>query len=137
MNRTMLVPVFVLAAVAISLLVPHAVRADPSGGGTAATSVAGAVHGAGDVAALAEQFDAIMDQYAREPSPDRRKELLREAGDVLARLVAQADDVESQIAILSEKKLEKPYLEKLERVLANVQDMRREARQRMAAAEQG
>jgi hypothetical protein len=137
MNRTTRFSVFVLAAITISLLLPAAVGADPSGGGTAATSVAGAVHGAGDVAALAEQFGAVMDRYAREPSPDRRRKLLQEANDILARLVAQADDVEAEIAILSQKKLEKPYLDKLERVLANVQGMRRQAEARMAAAEQG
>jgi hypothetical protein len=120
----------------VALIFPIFAHADASGGGSNAVSVADAVHGAGDVASLAEQFNAVMDQFDREESADRRRALLEEANNMLAKLVAQANDVESEVAILSEKKLDRVYAAKLDRVLASVQRMRKAAEDRFAAANQ-
>lgn len=136
MKRTVLCPVCTLLVLTLVLISPVSSYADASGGGSAATSVADAVHAGAEVGSLADQFDAIMDQFDREESADRRKMLLQEADNILSRLIARANDVESEISILSRKKLDKVYANKLDRVLANVQDMRQMAQARMAAASQ-
>jgi 2C-methyl-D-erythritol 2,4-cyclodiphosphate synthase len=136
MKRTVLCPVCTLLVLTLVLISPVSSYADASGGGSAATSVADAVHAGAEVGSLADQFNTIMDQFDREESADRRKMLLQEADNILSRLIARANDVESEISILSRKKLDKVYANKLDRVLANVQNMRQMAQARMAAASQ-
>jgi hypothetical protein len=108
--------------------------AEPSAGEPAAVPVATAVHGAADAASLFDEFNAVMDQYDRETSPARKKELLEKAKNILARLIDQAKSVESEVSVLTKKRLDKIYVKKLNRVLSRVAQMRNEAQQRMLAA---
>ncbi|MFO7785675.1 MAG: hypothetical protein ACQET7_14465 [Thermodesulfobacteriota bacterium] len=134
MKRNILWSICTLVVLTFVLISPVNSYADASGGGSAATSVADAVHAAGEVQSLADQFNSVMDRFDREESVDRKKRLLQEAENILAKLIAQANDVESEISILSRKKLDKVYANKLDRVLANVQNMRKAAQDRMEAA---
>ena len=135
MKMTPLNP-FLLLLVLFSVLVfnPSNAWADPSAGEPAAVSVAQAVHGAADAAALSDQFNALMDQYDREVSEAGKKELLEKAKGILAQLIEQANSVESEISILTQKKLDQIYAKKLDRVLSSVIQMRNAAQQRMLAA---
>jgi len=128
---------FILSALFIALIafISNA-HADPSGGETAAVSVASVVHGAADAAALSEEFDAVMDQYDKEVSAGRKKELLEKAKNIMAKLIEQANNVESEISILSKKKLDKVYLKKLDRVLSSGLRMREAAKKRLQVAVQ-
>ncbi len=133
MKQTVFCPICTLVFLTLVLISPVSSYADASGGGSAATSVADAVHAAGEVQSLADQLNAVMNRFDREESADRKKALLQEAENILAKLIARANDVESEISILSRKKLDKVYANKLDRVLANVRNMRQAARNRMEA----
>ena len=112
------------------------VHADASGGGSTAVSVSDVVYSAAEVEALAEKFDAIMAEYGKEASTGRKTELLNKAKDLLTKLIEQANNVESEISILSKKKLDKVYAEKLERILSSILQMRETAQKQMLAANQ-
>jgi 2C-methyl-D-erythritol 2,4-cyclodiphosphate synthase len=123
----------------LALLIPFIVcnpnaHADPSGGGTAVVTVANLVHAAAAAASLSEDFGAVMDEYDKEVSEARKKELLDRAKNILTKLIEQANSVESEISILSKKKLDKVYSKKLDRVLSSVLRMREAAQKRMQAA---
>lgn len=109
------------------------VNADPSGGGSAAVSVADIVHSAADVASLSNRFDSIIAESEKVDSPGRKTELLNQAKDILTKLTEQANNVESEITILSKKKLDKVYVEKLDRILSRVLQIRTEASKKMKA----
>ena len=128
---------FPLLALLIALIVgiPNA-YADPSGGGYAAVSVADAIHSAGEVASLFEEFNGVMAAYESEGSEDIKKELLKKAKDILAKLIEQANNVESEISIMAKKKLNKVYSKKLDRVLSSVLQMKEAAERKMQAVGQ-
>lgn len=127
------VPVFLV----VLLIGNPNVYADPSGGGSTAVSVAEAVHAAAQVASLAQEFDQVMADYESEPSEDMRGELLKKARNILAQLIAQANNVESEISIMLKKKLDKVYAQKLDRVLSSVLQMKAAAESKMQRAGQG
>jgi hypothetical protein len=128
---------FPLLAILIVLIVCNPnVYADPSGGGSTAVSVAETIHSAAEVASLSEELNQVMDKYAAEGSEDIRKELLIKAKNILAKLIEQANNVESEISILSKKKLDKVYSKKLDRVLSNVLQMREAAERKIQTAGQ-
>ena len=108
--------------------------AEPSGGGTAAVAVADAVHAAGKVAALSEAYGEVMGQAAAETDSDARGALLERAKNILDALVQLADNVESKITILTQKKLDRAYLRKLDRMLSKVRQWRQAAKEQMQAA---
>lgn len=110
--------------------------ADPSGGGTTAVSVANTIHSAAQVVSLSEEFDNVMAEYESEGVEDRRNELLIRAKNILNQLIEQANNVESEISILSKKKLDKVYSKKLDRVLLIVLRIRETADKKMQAADQ-
>ena len=105
--------------------------ADPSGGGRAAVSVANTMHSAAQVVSLSEQLDSVIAEYESEVSGERKKALLDKAKNILNKLIEQADSVESEISIVSKKKLDKVYSKKLDRVLSNVLRMREAAEKKM------
>ena len=123
--------VFIIALIAYS----PKTYADPSGGGTAAVSVADSVHAAAEVASLFDEFNQVMGDYELETSEQKRKALLDRAREILAQLIEQANNVESEISILSKKKLDRLYSKKLDRVLSSVLQMREMAQKRMQAAD--
>ena len=126
---------FPLLALLVVLIVCHPnAYADPSGGGSAAVSVAEAIHSAVEVASLSEELNQVMAEYESGGTEDIRKELLRKAKNILAKLIEQANSVESEISIISKKKLDRVYSEKLDRVLSNVLLMREAAEKKMQAA---
>ena len=125
-----------LALVIALLLFIPAAFADPSGGGPAANSVAKAVHKAARVSALAEEFNRTMSAYAAEKDEASRNEMLKKAQNILAKLIEQANNVESEISILAKKKLDKVYTRKLDRVLSNVLQMKAAADKRMKSTGQ-
>jgi 2C-methyl-D-erythritol 2,4-cyclodiphosphate synthase len=128
---------FSLLAIFIALIVCTTNSyADPSGGGATAVSVADAIHSAAEVAALSEEFAKVMDEYASEGSEDIRNELLKKAKNILAKLIEQANNVESEISIISKKKLDRVYSKKLDRVLSSVIQMREAAEKKMQTAGQ-
>ena len=110
------------------------VFADPSGGGTAAVAVADSVHSAAQVASLFDQFNMVMGDYESETSETARKALLDRARQILSQLIEQANNVESEISIISNKKLDKIYAKKLDRILASVLQMKKTAQKRMLDA---
>ena len=77
-----------------------------------------------------------MGDYELAASDQARKALLDRARKILAQLIEQANNVESEISIISKKKLDKIYSEKLDRVLSSVLQMREVAQKRMQAADQ-
>ena len=107
-----------------------------SGGGTTAVSVADTVHSAAKMASLSEEFNRAMSEYESEDSEDIKEGLLKRAKNILAQLIEQANNVESEISIISKKKLGKLYSKKLDRVLSIVLQMRKVAESKMQAAEQ-
>jgi len=126
---------FFLPALFIALTVCNPnVSADPSGGGATTVSVANAVHSAAAVASLSDAFNGVMAEYEAEASEERRRELLDKAKNLLIKLIEQANNVESEISIVSKKKLDKVYSKKLDRVLSNVLRMREAAEKKMQAA---
>lgn len=128
---------FSLLAVFIALILCNTNSyADPSGGGANTVSVADAIHSAAEVASLSEELENVMDEYASEGAADIRNELLKKAKNILAKLIEQANNVESEISIISKKKLDKVYSKKLDRVLSNVLQMRDAAERKMQAAGQ-
>lgn len=128
---------FSLLAIFIALFVCNTYSyADPSGGGATTVSVADAIHSAAEVASLSEELENVMDEYASEGSADIRNELLKKAKNILAKLIEQANNVESEISILSKKKLDEVYSKKLDRVLSNVLQMREAAERKLQAAGQ-
>jgi uncharacterized protein Yka (UPF0111/DUF47 family) len=127
-------PLLLLAfLIALIAYCPNA-YADPSGGGTAAVSVADSVHAAAEVASLFDEFNQVMGDYELEASEQARKALLDRARKILAQLIEQANNVESEISILSKKKLDKLYSNKLDRVLSSVLQMREMAQKKMQVA---
>jgi 2C-methyl-D-erythritol 2,4-cyclodiphosphate synthase len=128
---------FPLLALLIALIVysPNA-YADPSGGGTTAVSVADTVHSAAEVASLSQEFNQVMAEYESESSEDIREGLLKRAKNILAKLIEQANNVESEISIVAKKKLGKLYSKKLDRVLSSVLEMREAAEKKMQVADQ-
>jgi 2C-methyl-D-erythritol 2,4-cyclodiphosphate synthase len=110
--------------------------ADPSGGGSTAVSVADTVHSAAEVASFSEEFNSVMGKYESEESDEIKKELLKKAKNILAKLIEQANNVESEISIISKKKLGKLYSKKLDRVLSIVLQMREVAERKMQTAGQ-
>lgn len=133
-NKTYLLPL--LAFLTALIVYSPNVYADPSGGGTAAVSVADSVHSAAEAASLFDEFNQIMGDYELAASDQARKALLDRARKILAQLIEQANNVESEISIISKKKLDKIYSEKLDRVLSSVLQMREVAQKRMQAADQ-
>jgi hypothetical protein len=125
------VPLAVSALFTVLLVCSSIADADPSGGGVAAVSVAETVHAAAQVASLSEELDQVLAEYRSEISADRRKALLKQAKNILARLIEQANNVESEISILSEKKLDTVYAQKLERVLSRVLQMKAAAESKL------
>jgi hypothetical protein len=107
---------------------------DPTGGGSTTVSVAKAVHSAGDLIKQYQEYYDIINQYVRETSPEKKKQLLEKAKKMLSRLNEQAENVEAEIAALSQKKLKRAYARKLERVLKRVQTVRASAQNRMQDA---
>ena len=128
---------FPLLALFIVLIVcsPNA-YADPSGGGTTAVSVADTVHSAAGVASLSQEFNQVMAEYESEDSEDIREGLLKRAKNILAKLIEQANNMESEISIIAKKKLGKLYSKKLDRVLSSVLQMREAAEKKMQTADQ-
>ena len=126
---------FYLLALLIALIVcnPNAF-ADPSGGGSTTVSVADTLHSAKEVASLSEEFNQVMAKYESEDSGDIKEELLKKAINILAKLIEQANNVESEISIIAKKKLGKLYSKKLDRVLSNVLKMREAAERKMQTA---
>ena len=126
---------FLLLALLIVLIVcnPNA-YADPSGGGSTAVSVADTIHSAVEVTSLSEEFNQVMAEFDAESSGDRRKELLKKAKNILAKLIQQANNVESEISIIAEKKLGKRYSKKLDRVLSRVLQLKEAAERKMQTA---
>jgi len=108
--------------------------AGAAGGGSTAVSVASTVHSAAEVTSLLNQFNELMDQYDKEVLPEKKRALFEKAQNILTELIEQANDVESEISILTKKKLNKVYSDKLDRVLKNVRQMRMMAQKRMKAA---
>ena len=127
-------PVLILFMV-LMVFNPNA-YADPSGGGTTAVSVAGNIHAAAKVATLAEEFNQVMAEYESEGSEILRKELWMKVKNIFAKLIEQANNVESEISIMAEKKLDKVYAEKLDRVLSNVLEIKAAAERKMRSAGQ-
>ena len=113
------------------------VNADPSGGGSTAVSVADVVHSAAGVETLAKKIDAIMAEYEKEASAGRKKELLNQAKDILTKLDELVNNIESEISILSKKKLDKVYAEKLERILSRITQLRDGKKQMLAVKQAG
>ena len=107
--------------------------ADPSPGGAAAVSVADACHNAASVAALSQELDAVMAQIASATTEGERKKLIEKAKNIFAKLMEQANNVESEISILSKKKLGKQHLAKLSRVLSTVLTLKSLAQNKMQA----
>lgn len=130
---------FVYVTIIPTLLIATSINAfsDAAGGGSTAVSVADAVHSAGEVTSLFNQFNRVMDLYDKEVSPEKKKELLGKARNILDKLVEQANNVESEISILTKEKLDRVYSEKLSRVLKNVRQMRMAAQKRMKLAVKG
>jgi 2C-methyl-D-erythritol 2,4-cyclodiphosphate synthase len=128
---------FPLLVLLIALIVcnPNA-YADPSGGGSTAVSVADTIHSAVEVVSLFEEFNGVMAEYESESSGELRKELLKKAKNILAKLIEQANNVESEISIIAKKKLGKLYSKKLDRVLSSVLQMREAAESKMQTAGQ-
>jgi len=87
-----------------------------------------------EVASLFEEFNGVMAEYESEGSESIRKELLKKAKNILAKLIEQANNVESEISIIAKKKLGKLYSEKLDRVLSSVLQMREAAERKMQTA---
>ncbi len=128
---------FALPAFLIVLLAGNSgAYADPGGGGSTAVSVADAVHAAAQVASLSQEFDQVMADFESATSDDARGELLKKAKNILSQLVAQANNVESEISILLEKKLDEVYARKLDRVLSGVLQMKAAAENKMRRAGQ-
>ncbi len=111
-------------------------HADPSGGGSTAVSVADTVHSAAELTSLSEEFNSVMREYESEGSEEIRNELLKRAKNIFAKLIEQANNVESEISIISKKKLGKLYSRKLDRVLSIVLQMKEVAERKMQAAGQ-
>lgn len=101
------------------------------GGGSHTVSVAGAVHSAGDLISSLDAFNALMDRYDTEILPEEKRKILTRAKDLLAKLLEQANNVESEIMILSQKKLTQAQQAKLDRVLKIVATKREQAKKRM------
>jgi hypothetical protein len=101
------------------------------GGGSPTVSVAEALHSAGDLIALYDELDALLNLYVKESSPEKKKKILAKAKKILAKLIEQANHVESEINIESKGMLQKAYADKLQRVLKNVVEIRALARKRM------
>jgi hypothetical protein len=125
--------VFLLTVLFVYVLGSTAVFADASGDPDA-VSVAEALHSAGDLSILYDEFNSVMNEYVIEKSPEKKKQLLEKAKAILAKLNKQADSVESEISILSKKKLDKVHAGQLDRVLKNVRQMRASAQKRLAEA---
>ena len=128
---------FSLVAFFVALIVcnPNA-YSDPSKSGTPTVSVANTIHSAAQVVSLFKEFNRVMAEYDSEYLEDKKKELLNRAKNILNQLIEQANNVESEISILSKKKLDKIYSKKLERVLANVLRMKEAVEKKMQTAEQ-
>jgi len=128
---------FTLPVVFICIIIwnPN-VNADPSGGGSSAVSVADVVHSAADIVSLSNKFDSLVAESEKENSTERKKELLNEAKNILTKLIEQANNVESEISILSKKKLDKVYVKKLDRILSRVLQIRTAAPKKMQATTQ-
>jgi 2C-methyl-D-erythritol 2,4-cyclodiphosphate synthase len=133
-NNASLFP-FMALLIALIVCNPNA-YADPSGGGSTAVSVADTIHSAVEVASLFEEFNGVMAEYESEDSEDIRKELLKKAKNILAKLIEQANNVESEISIMAKKKLDELYAKKLDRVLSRVVQMREAAERKMQTAGQ-
>jgi hypothetical protein len=131
MNKTY--AFFLLTLLLALTICKPCVYADPSGGGSATVSVANAVHSAAAVTSLSEELSNVMAEYESEESEARKLELLNKAKDLLAKLVEQSNNVESEISILSKKKMDKVYSEKLDRVLSTVLEMRKAAAKKIQA----
>ena len=110
---------------------------DQSGGGSTAVSVADVVYSAAGVETLAKKIDAIMAEYEKEASAGRKKELLNQAKDILTKLDELVNNIESEISILSKKKLDKVYAEKLERILSRITQLRDGKKQMLAVKQAG
>lgn len=128
---------FSLVAFLVALIVcnPNA-YADPSKSGTPVVSVANTIHSAAQVVSLSAEFNSVMAEYDSEFLEDKKQELLNRAKNILNQLIEQANNVESEISILSKKKLDRIYSKKLERVLSNVLRIREAAEKKMQIAEQ-
>ena len=136
MKMNTVCPLFIMALL-IALIAFHSnAYADPSQSGTAAVSVANSIHSAAVVVSLSDEFNSVMAEYDSEVLEDRKKALLNKANNILNQLIEQANNVESEISIVSKKKLDKVYSEKLERVLSNVLQMKEAAQERMQTAGQ-
>ena len=128
---------FSLVAFLVALIVCNSnAYADPSKSGTPVVSVANTIHAAAQVVSLSAEFDRVMAEYDSEYLKDKKEELLNQAKNILSQLIEQANNVESEISILSRKKLDKMYSQKLERVLSNVLRMRQAAEKKMQTADQ-
>ncbi|MCP3876410.1 MAG: hypothetical protein GY699_25120 [Desulfobacteraceae bacterium] len=101
------------------------VFASPTGGGSDAVSVASTVHAAGDLSETFDEFNTIMDEYGRETDSKKKKKLLEKAKSIFSKLINQANDIESEVSILSKKKLNDVYSKKLDRVLQAVLEMKK------------
>ena len=101
------------------------------GGGSPTVNVAEALHSAGDVMALYQELDALINLYVKETSPEKKKKILAKAKKILAKLIEQANHVESEISIDTKGRLQRAYADKLQRVLKNVVEIRALARKRM------
>ena len=128
---------FSIVAFLIALIAFNSdVYADPSGGGTAAISVANTIHSAAVVVSLSEKFNSVMAEYSSEALKDRKEELLNKAKNILNQLIEQANNVESEISIVSKKNLDKIYSKKLDRVLSKVLQMKEAAEKKMQTSGQ-
>lgn len=108
--------------------------ADPSGGGPTVLSVAKIIHNASTVEALAQELDQVLAAYAVEREEISRNDLWKKAQDILAELIKQANNVESEISIMSNKQLDKVYARKLDRVLSIVIQLRATYENKMQTA---
>ena len=129
-------PFHILLFLMVLLVCLPSAYADPSGGGAAAMSVAKTVHKAAQVQTLTREFNQVMSQYQAARDEASRNEMLIKAKNILAQLVEQANNVESEISMLSKKQLDAAYARKLDRVLSNVQQMKAASEKKMQSTGQ-
>lgn len=111
--------------------------------------VASSIRSAAEVQALSDELGQVMDEYdvqrekcmtladpvERAKCNENLQTVLARARDILKKLNQQADSVESRISLASnEKPINPGYMEKVDRVLASVREMRKVANKRVEDA---
>ena len=129
-------PVSIMALLIALIAFNSNAYADPSQRGTPAVPIAKTIHAAAVAVSLSDEFNGVMAEYDSEVLAERKEALLKKAKNILNQLIEQANNVESEISILSKKKLDKVYVKKLDRVLSNILQRKTAAQERMQAAGQ-